>query len=198
MAWRAISALVALSLFGPALLAALSVRWLAAIFGKAQSLTLAFVSAVAIIWLLAHQPDLEFFPPHDLALKLWTFLLGVLGTMGGLACLFRQSGDPTVSTIQRNRILLMLAMNVLGVIGYLVVALPSWAIPEERKSGIYSITEDPFVWFLSVWPILTIFLLLNLSWAAFILAKRRWPEGRLWLIGPVIWLVAISIDFAHH
>jgi hypothetical protein len=77
-------------------------------------------------------------------------------------------------------------------------ALP--AFTEEHKSEISSITitGDPFVWFLSIWPILTLFLLLNLSWAAFILAKRRWLESRFWLIAPVIWLVAISIDFAHH
>jgi len=92
----------------------------------------------------------------------------------------------------------LVAVNLLGAIGYLVAASPSWAIPVERESGIHSITGEPFVWANSVWPILTLFFLLNLSWAAFILAKRRWQDGRLWLIAPVIWLVAISIDFAHH
>ena len=134
--WRALSVLVALSLFGPALLAALSVRWLATTFSKAKNLTLAFAGAIAITWLLVTQPNLSFLPPYDLAFGPWTFLLAVLGTMGGLACLFRRSGEPTVSKTQqqRNRILLLLAVNVLGVIGYLVAALPSWPIREERGS----------------------------------------------------------------
>jgi len=28
--------------------------------------------------------------------------------------------------------------------------------------------------------------------------KRRWQGSRYWLIGPLIWLVALWIDFAHH
>jgi hypothetical protein len=87
---------------------------------------------------------------------------------------------------------------VLGASGYLAAASPSWAIPEERAAGIQSITGEPLIWALSVWPILALFLLLNLSWAAVVIAKRRWDDGCLWLITPLIWLVSISIDFAHH
>ena len=100
--------------------------------------------------------------------------------------------------LQQRGALALLAINVLGAIGYIAAASPSWAIPEERENGIHSVTGEPFVWALSVWPILALFLLLNLGWAAVILAKRRWPDGRLWLIAPLIWLVAILIDFAHH
>jgi len=50
----------------------------------------------------------------------------------------------------------------------------------------------------SGFPILALFFLVDVSWAAFILAKRRWQEGRSWLIAPLIWLVALWIDFAHH
>jgi hypothetical protein len=99
---------------------------------------------------------------------------------------------------QRRGILGFLAVNVLGAIGYLIAVSPSWAIPQERESGIHSITGEPFVWAAAGWTILTLFFLLNLFWVAFILVKRRWQEGRLWMIAPLIWLVAVWIDFAHH
>jgi hypothetical protein len=75
--------------------------------------------------------------------------------------------------------LILLALNVLGAIGYLIAVSPSWAIPEEHESGIHSISGEPLVWAAAGWPILTMFFLLNLSWAAFILAKRQWRSGRL-------------------
>ena len=96
------------------------------------------------------------------------------------------------------RPLVLLAINLLGSIGYLIAVSPSWAIPEERASGIYSVTGEPLVWVTSGWPILVLFFLVNLSWAVFILVRRRWQEARLWLIVPSIWLVALWIDFAHH
>ena len=96
------------------------------------------------------------------------------------------------------RTLFLPAVNLLGSIWYLIAVSPSWAIPEERESGIHSITGEPFVWAGSGWPILALFFVLNLSWAAFIFVKRRWQEHRLCLIAPLIWLVALWIDFAHH
>lgn len=96
------------------------------------------------------------------------------------------------------RTLVLLAINLLGSIGYLIAVSASWAIPIERESGIHSITGEPLVWAASGLPILALFLLVNLSWAAFILVKRRWHEGRSWLIAPLIWIVALCIDFAHH
>lgn len=100
--------------------------------------------------------------------------------------------------LRRKGSLALTAANVLGAIGYLAAASHSWAIPEERAAGIQSITGEPYIWAASVWPILTLFFLLNLSWAAAIIVKRRWQDGRFWLITPLIWLVSISIDFAHH
>ena len=100
--------------------------------------------------------------------------------------------------LRRKGTLALIAANVLGAIGYLAAASPSWAIPEERAAGIQSITAEPMVWALSVWPILALFLLVNLSWATVIIAKRRWQDARFWLITPLIWLVSISIDFTHH
>jgi hypothetical protein len=65
--------------------------------------------------------------------------------------------------LRRKGTLSLLAANVLGAIGYLVAVSLSWAIPEERAAGIQSITGEPFIWALSGWPILALFLLLNLS-----------------------------------
>lgn len=89
-------------------------------------------------------------------------------------------------------------MNLVGSVGYLVAVSPSWAIPVERENGIHSITGEPFIWALAGWPILALFFVLNLSWAAFILVKGRRQQWRSWLIAPLIWLVSLWIDFAHH
>lgn len=100
--------------------------------------------------------------------------------------------------ILRRRTLLLLVINLLGSIWYLIAVSPSWAIPEERESGIHSITGEPFVWATAGWPILALFFVVNLSWAVFILFKRRWQESCPWLITPFLWMVALWIDFAHH
>jgi hypothetical protein len=93
MAWHAITGLVALSLVGPSLLSALSVRWLAANFDRAKKVTLGLTGAVVIAWLLVAQPDLPFSPPYDLAQSLWTSILAILGITGGLACLFHRPSE---------------------------------------------------------------------------------------------------------
>jgi len=74
--------------------------------------------------------------------------------------------------------------------------MPGWAIPEER--GMVPITGEPFVWFTGIWPIVAVFLALNLSWGAVILVRRQWASGRSWLFAALTWLFAIGIDFAHH
>ncbi len=94
-----------------------------------------------------------------------------------------------ITRLQQKDTLALLAANVPGAIVYVAAASRSRAVPEERESWIHSITGEPFVWAQSVWPILTVFLLLNLGWAAVILAKRRWQDGRLWFTAPLIWLV---------
>lgn len=100
--------------------------------------------------------------------------------------------------VPRRRTLGLLAVNLLGSIWYLIAVSSSWAIPEEREAGIHSITGEPFVWAASGWPILGLFFVVNLTWAVFIVVKRRWQESRLWLIAPLVWVVALWIDFAHH
>jgi hypothetical protein len=60
----------------------------------------------------------------------------------------------------------LLMANVIGAVVYVIAASPSWAIPQER--GLHSTTGEPFIWALSVLPILAAFTLLNLAWGAYI------------------------------
>jgi len=71
-------------------------------------------------------------------------------------------------------------------------------IPEERAAGIHTTTGEPFVWFLSILPIVAIFFVINLAWGASIVTRRDWQRGRLWLLTAAVWLGAVMIDFAHH
>ncbi|ADV84289.1 hypothetical protein AciPR4_3536 [Terriglobus saanensis SP1PR4] len=93
----------------------------------------------------------------------------------------------------------LLMLNAVGAVLYVFAASRGgWAIPEERAAGIHVTTGEPFVWFLSILPIVTIFLVINLAWGTGILTRRHWQGGRLWLMAAVVWLGALAVDFAHH
>jgi hypothetical protein len=100
--------------------------------------------------------------------------------------------------LAHRRTVVLIALNLLGSIGYLIAVSASWAIPVERENGIYSATGEPLVWAVSGWPILALFFVVNLAWAGFILLKTKWHESRFWLIAALVWLLALWIDFAHH
>jgi hypothetical protein len=92
-----------------------------------------------------------------------------------------------------------LIMNVVGIACYLFMASRGgWKIPEEQAQGINVTTGEPFIWAIGVFPIYALFFLMDLSWAVFILIKRNWKNGRLWLVNLFFWFVAVWIDFAHH
>lgn len=90
----------------------------------------------------------------------------------------------------------LLVLNLVGAVAYVVAASRGWRIPEEH--GVVPVTGEPYVWAISVFPICAGFFILNLAWGAFILARKRWQSGMLWLFILPIWLVAIAVDFAHH
>lgn len=92
----------------------------------------------------------------------------------------------------------LLVLNFIGAVVYVVRASNAWAIPQERELGIHSVTGEPFIWALFIFPVCAVFLVLNLTWGAFILARKRWQSGIFWLLTIPIWLAAVVIDFAHH
>jgi len=90
----------------------------------------------------------------------------------------------------------LIALNLIGAIVYVRLASHTWAIPQER--GLHSQTAEPFIWFMFVMPIFTIFFVVDVIWGVLILVYRQWRSGYLWLLTALIWLVAAVIDFAQH
>ena len=94
---------------------------------------------------------------------------------------------------------LMLIANGLGAVLYVFAASRGgWAVPQERAAGISAITGEPFVWFLNILPVITLFFVINLIWGLRILKSRKWYVGQAWLIAAAVWAIAVTIDFAHH
>ena len=93
--------------------------------------------------------------------------------------------------------LALFLLNVIGAIAYLARASSAWAIPQEREAGIHSITGEPFVWFLAIFPIVVFFFVLNTVWGA-VTVRRQWQAVTFWLLAALVWLGAVAIDFAHH
>jgi hypothetical protein len=96
----------------------------------------------------------------------------------------------------KRRGLVLLVLNFIGAIIYEIAASHGWVISQERE--FHSVTGEPYVWAFYVFPIWAVFLLLNLVWGAFVVARRQWRSGLWWLTAIQIWLVAMAIDFAHH
>jgi TRAP-type C4-dicarboxylate transport system permease small subunit len=102
----------------------------------------------------------------------------------------------TLKFTQRENAILLIA-NVVGVVVFLWLGSWTWMPAEERRLGIHSVTGEPLIWALSALPVLAVFIVLNLSWAAFILGRRQWKSGRPWFLAMMIWLVALAIDVVH-
>jgi len=95
--------------------------------------------------------------------------------------------------VEKRQGLVLLALNLIGAMIYVIAASHGWADPR-----VHSVTGEPYVWALRVFPIWAVFLLLNLVWSAFAVAHRQW-RGGIWGLATIpIWLVAVVIDFAHH
>jgi hypothetical protein len=90
----------------------------------------------------------------------------------------------------------LLVLNFIGAVIYVFSASNGWRIPQER--GVVPVSGEPFVWFIAVAPVCAVFIVLNLTWGAFILARKRWRSGIFCLSIIPIWLIAVAIDFAHH
>ena len=94
-----------------------------------------------------------------------------------------------------------LAVNTVGAFVFLLIASRSWIEPEladvRGASG-----GQGLVWFLTVAPVLLLFLLLNAStlvWAGVSRSRQRhWPLSKLSWLSIAIWLCALLVDNAHH
>jgi hypothetical protein len=91
--------------------------------------------------------------------------------------------------------LALFVANVIGTITYIFASMASWAIPEERAQGVYSVTGEPFVWATRTWPIFICFGLLNVIW---MLTIKKWRDSYFLIAAAVTWLIGMWIDFAHH
>jgi hypothetical protein len=101
-----------------------------------------------------------------------------------------------MSAGKRSKVLFV--ANVIGAALYVFAASRGgWAIPAERAAGIYSITGEPFVWFIAILPIVAVFSVVNVTWTVFLM-RHSWKGVRVWILAGVVWLLAIAIDFAHH
>lgn len=93
---------------------------------------------------------------------------------------------------------ILLLANVIGAALYVIRASLAWRIPQERAAGLDSISGEPFIWAINVFPIWIIFAVPNTSWAAILLSRREWRSARIWVLIIIFWLTAATIDFAHH
>ncbi|WP_246410496.1 hypothetical protein [Granulicella aggregans] len=93
----------------------------------------------------------------------------------------------------------LVVLNVLGAIGYDIAASRGgWKIPEEVAAGINVTTGEPFIWFISILPIVAAFFVINVTWGVCVLRRQRWKAGLYWIIAAAVWLGAVVIDFRHH
>ena len=93
---------------------------------------------------------------------------------------------------------ILLFANVAGAVIYLLRARNGWVIPQEQENGIHAVTGEPYIWALSVLPVCAVFLVVNTIWGGTIAVRRKWLQGRVWLVSVLIWMIAIVIDFSHH
>lgn len=99
--------------------------------------------------------------------------------------------DRTVKSMD----LTFMVANAVGTAIYLMLASQGWRIPQEH--GAIPVSGEPFVWALAL-PVLGIFLLADIVWGGLLLRYKEPKRWLWWLISGGLWLVAISVDFAHH
>jgi hypothetical protein len=92
----------------------------------------------------------------------------------------------------------LITINLIGAFLYLLAASKAWVIPSECEAGIHATSGEPFVWFLSIVPIVAALLLLNLVWGIVLLRRRHPNTGRICFAIAAFWTIAAMIDFSHH
>jgi hypothetical protein len=98
--------------------------------------------------------------------------------------------------MRRNRLNIAVASaNLIGVIAYVALASLSWVNQAECSLGLLG---EPYVWAFGAARVLTFFVLLNLVWGVGMLARAQWRNAPLYACAWLVWIIAITIDFAHH
>ena len=94
---------------------------------------------------------------------------------------------------------ILVLVNLGGAVVFVWLVSSTWVIPQEREAGLHPATMgDLFIWALIALPIFSCFFALNAGWGTVILYYRQWRSSRLWLVGFLIWLIALVIDHVHH
>jgi hypothetical protein len=95
----------------------------------------------------------------------------------------------------------LLAFNVIGIVAFLLLAVPLWAEPEVAHipgAGAGS----PIVWVLVALPVFVLCALVDAAFlcAALLAALRRKPTlfVRWHTFIPAAWAAALYVDFSHH
>ena len=90
--------------------------------------------------------------------------------------------------------LLLFMLNLFGMAAYVYLASRGWRDPSE--GGVIPLAGEPFVWAACL-PVLFLFVILDLVWAALILAKKLTFWAPLGMVA-ALWTLSVVIDFAHH
>ncbi|HVT29340.1 MAG TPA: hypothetical protein VHE81_15090 [Lacipirellulaceae bacterium] len=93
-------------------------------------------------------------------------------------------------------------MNAVIAVIYLLMAAKWWWLPSELADIPGASGGSPFIWLLVSCYTLAPVALLNLGFLArhiYVYAKRKEPWlSRAALASPLIWIVAVYVDFLHH
>jgi hypothetical protein len=94
-----------------------------------------------------------------------------------------------------------LAANAIGLIAYLHLASKTWIEPELR--GVpHAIAGTTFVWVLSAFPVLFVFLLVDIAWLCVTISRgfrsRDWWPTTVVMGTAAIWTAAVLLDFSNH
>jgi hypothetical protein len=106
-----------------------------------------------------------------------------------------------LSTLPRPVFTCMMILNVIGIFAYLGYASDCWIEPELANVAGAS-GGAAIVWGISAYPILLLFFALNSIWV--FVASFRYFRKKIWtlhpvvLLVPIMWDVAIHVDFSHH
>jgi len=105
------------------------------------------------------------------------------------------------SVTHRPRLLLggsvvLLIANIVGVFVLVSRASLGWVTHEDHQ--LHAITGEPFIWFMSIFPVVVSFVVVNVARTWLIIARGQRRQRLFSLLTAAAWLIGIGIDYAHH